>query len=213
MARPRSRQIPPAVRDQLDAAADALAAVGEGADVVNEVYRAVDAAVRAASVHARRREQGQWSTTFAASFAQIIGENLKGLRTEAGWTQAQLAQAMAQIGFPWQRVTVAEVEGAARRVSLEEVVGLAALFSMPALRIILPDSDTALDWTQGDLEPDTVRELFLGQAGVLGEGSLSFAAAAEAAGSPKKDDHRPAVDLWLCRDHARSLDDRETEEG
>ena len=45
---------------------------------------------------------------------------------------------MAELGFGWRRVTVAEVEAGDRRVSLEEVVALGLRFEEPALQFLLP---------------------------------------------------------------------------
>ena len=60
----------------------------------------------------------------------VVGQNLSALRQAVGLTQAELGEAMATLGFPWYRQTVAEVEAGRRSVTLEEVVALASFFDL-----------------------------------------------------------------------------------
>ena len=73
--------------------------------------------------------------------APTLGDEIAGrvreLRTERRLSQAQLAEAMAELGFGWSRMTVTEVEGARRRaVSVEELLGLAYVLDVGVKRLL-----------------------------------------------------------------------------
>jgi len=178
--------------------------MAKGEDHQGALYGALDRAMRAAASLANPvAGMSRW-TTFEASFGQIIGENVKALREEAGWTQAQLAEAMTRLGFDWKRITMAEAEAASRRVTYEELVGLAVLFGVPVVELLIPseapNDTTLLAWNTGDLTASTVLELLIGSGGALGRGGLAWRAAARAAGRPRgMKDWRPAADLWRTR--------------
>jgi hypothetical protein len=104
---------------------------------------------------------------------------------------------MNGLGFRWTRVTVAEIKGVDRKISLEELVGLAALFAVPVLDFLLPDDFTFLVLNARDsLDPREVCELVLGAGGVKGDGGLDWDAAARVCDRLPRDQVRPAVDLW-----------------
>lgn len=71
--------------------------------------------------------------------SEVIAENIRGFRTDLGWSQAELAQAMSRYGFNWTPITVAEVEGKRRRrVNLEELLGLTIVFDTALAHFLLP---------------------------------------------------------------------------
>ncbi len=188
----RRSKLPESVRSKLDALGVSLEAIVDGEDRTGEVGEAVDAAVRAALAESRKRRYGSWSTPFSASFAEIIAERLKTLRSDAGWTQAQLAEAM-HLYFPtWGRVTVAQVEATSRRLSFEELVVLGALFAVPVVDLLVP-TDVTLNLPTTDLAPEVLRELLVGAGGRIGKGGLDWSAAMQVASEPGP---RPATDLW-----------------
>jgi transcriptional regulator with XRE-family HTH domain len=125
-----------------------------------------------------------------------VAKNIAALREEAGWTQAQLAEAVTELGFDWKRVTVAEVEGADRRVSLEELLGLSALYAVPMFSMLVPSPTHSVDIVFQSAHPDDVRELMLGPGGRLGTGGPNWRVAARAAGRVES---RPARPLWRSR--------------
>ena len=111
---------------------------------------------------------------------------------------------MVSLGFDWKRITYAEVEASTRRVTFEELLGLAVLFAVPVVKLLIPAGDpkitTLLSWETGDMTASMVRELFIGDGGALGQGGLTWRAAARAAGAPRRaSDYRPAADLWGTR--------------
>ena len=54
----------------------------------------------------------------------LADERLRAARREKGMTQIDLADQMAELGFPWTQPTVARVEGGRRRLSLAEAHAL-----------------------------------------------------------------------------------------
>ena len=54
----------------------------------------------------------------------LADERLRSARRERGMTQTDLADEMAQLGFPWTQPTVARVERGRRRLSLAEAHAL-----------------------------------------------------------------------------------------
>jgi len=198
---------PPELEPYLTDMSDALTAISQGEDQQEDLYRALDGAVRAAA--SLGRPGSGWSTAFEASFGVIIGDNVKALRDEAGWTQAEVAEAMASLGFDWKRITMAQTESAVRRVTFEELLGLAVLFAVPVVQLLLPPDEPnntlVLEWHVGGTNASMVQELLVGHGGRLGEGGLTWAAAARAAGASRRaDDWRPAADLWRNRNQKSS---------
>jgi transcriptional regulator with XRE-family HTH domain len=191
----------PELTPYLDAIGNALAAIASDRDVdTHEVAlpKALDAALQAAVGLAKRKRGVSWTSLFESSYTAIIAENLRNLRLEAGWTQQQLANAMTAIGFGWARETAVEVERYGRKLQLEEVLGIAALFSVPVVELLLPDEETALDMPKAHLEREQLRELMVGRGGRIGEGGADWVAGIYALGGGRTVE-RPAVDLWQNR--------------
>jgi transcriptional regulator with XRE-family HTH domain len=123
---------------------------------------------------------------------------MRRLRKQARLTQAELAEVMTEAGFRWNRLTVAEVERLlddrtdtrGRRLVLEEVFALAALFGVPVVEFLIPTD--YLDLPLGQLPPDVARELVTGEGGVVGAGGPLWIAALTAAGHIRS---RPASRL------------------
>lgn len=64
----------------------------------------------------------------------IVGTNVRAIRTEKGWTQADLARKCQLKGFDITRTGISQVEGLFRRVTDHEMVLIAR-----ALRVPVPD--------------------------------------------------------------------------
>lgn len=183
---------------------DALGRLARGEDSLAAVASAMDRAVRTAIDLAYDTEQ-QRSETRSASFAEVVGANVKAMRNDSDTTQAAVADAMAALGFDWKRITCAEVELATRRVAIEEVLALAVLFGVPAIELFLPADDAVITWPQGDLPRRDLVELFVGHGGELGEGGINWRTAARAAGRPRtRTQQRPAVAFWTNRGERRT---------
>jgi len=74
----------------------------------------------------------------------VIARNVAELRTEHGWTQAELAREMHAWGFTWATNRVTQLETLRRPVSLLEVIGLAMVFDLPVERLLAGDDKIAL---------------------------------------------------------------------
>ena len=151
------------------------------------------------------RPDNQHDESRVVSFSEIVAERVRQARTDAGWTQEQLADAMSQAGHDWKRVTVAEVETQGRRVSLEELLTLAVLFGVPMLHFLLVGESDAVQLpessrcyrTIGDL---SANELILGKGGRMGSGGADWEEARRIAAGPTDDDSwRPARAMWARR--------------
>lgn len=104
-----------------------------------------------------------------------IAERVRALREAAGWTQAQLADAVAEHGLPWKRATVVNLEkraatgrdsgGGRDSISVQELLVLALVFNLPFPMLIADprkarsvpiapgaeiDPWVALSWLVGD---------------------------------------------------------------
>lgn len=225
--------LPAEVRKHVEVLVDALASTAQGApvhEVVDDVDRAVEEAFYAARALGEQKQLGVHVKHRTVEFADVIADRLRRRRLEAGWTQADLADAMTRLGFSWKRITVAEVEAGARapedtgpsregrRVSLEELLGLAILYGEPLLKLLLPGpaeflvlpkrtlhNQEALAAISGNapsrtLRPDLVVTLMLGENGAIGDGGDNWGAARRAALlEDGEDDWRPAKDLWERR--------------
>jgi transcriptional regulator with XRE-family HTH domain len=90
----------------------------------------------------------------------IIAGQVRRLRFEGQLTQEEVASQMSELGFAWTRVTVAEIEGKqGRRVSIDEWLGLALAFELPATSFLLPDNTVALTDVLVDLDTEKMRLL------------------------------------------------------
>ncbi|MCU1490249.1 MAG: hypothetical protein JWM85_1654 [Acidimicrobiaceae bacterium] len=70
--------------------------------------------------------------------------HLREERTSRGWDQAHVAELMSELGFGWSRVTVSDAETARRRIGIDELLGLVAIFHVPLLQLIWPRIDEHL---------------------------------------------------------------------
>ena len=74
----------------------------------------------------------------------VIARNVTELRTDHGWTQADLAREMRAWGFTWATNRVTQLETLRRPVSLLEVIGLAMVFDLPVQRLLDGEDKIAL---------------------------------------------------------------------
>jgi transcriptional regulator with XRE-family HTH domain len=73
-------------------------------------------------------------------FIELLTRNLRAARAAAGLDQAQVRDQMNALGFTsWQRSTVSAVEHQQRRVSVEELIGLALVYEVAPVRLFRPD--------------------------------------------------------------------------
>jgi hypothetical protein len=192
--------LPDELRSCLEHISDALERLANGDDATDDLVNVTGQAARVASELAAASERTSDSPAKVTTFHKALCANVKTLRNEAKITQAALAAAMTSIGFDWKRITCAEVETAKRRLTIEEVVGVAALFAVPAITLFHPHHDTAIAWHQGDLSGEEVSTLFVGPGGSVSGGGPTWRAARRALGkTPNARDERPADALWKHR--------------
>jgi hypothetical protein len=98
---------------------------------------------------------------------------------------------------------VAEVERGGRKVSLEELTGLAALYGEPALYLLLPGEGDHVPFPENrTLKPEDVAVLFIGDGGRIGAGGSQWGEPARIARVREpgtENDWRPARALWERR--------------
>lgn len=70
--------------------------------------------------------------------SEVLAARLPVLRDTNGWSQQDLADRLAELGYPLGRVAVAKIEGGSRGVSLDDAVAIAAAFDVPLPLLVLP---------------------------------------------------------------------------
>jgi hypothetical protein len=98
---------------------------------------------------------------------------------------------MTECGWQWTRVTTAEVESNDRRLTMEELFTVAALFSVPAIELMMPDEKLLMDLPYTALDAEEVRELLVGRGSTVGTGGPGWLIARTALGSPRQKSRDP----------------------
>ncbi len=210
MPRRPKRALPPQVAEGHDAIGDLLGAVAEGEEVQWEsLVEALARTLRSARALVPDDEAGDYPRV--VTFGQRVAEEVRRAREDAGWTQAQLADAMREAGHAWSRVAVAEVEAQSRRVSLEELLALAVLFGLPMVRFLLPRPGDCMELSADTrfyrtLDDSAVSEMFLGPGSRLAPVDGAWERPAHVAKvRPGEPDWRPAPQLWRNRDQVGEI--------
>ena len=66
---------------------------------------------------------------------KVIGQKVRQLRTERGWTQEDLRRHLAELGWPLDQTTISNLELGRRPIRVGEAVALAAAFGLPLLAL------------------------------------------------------------------------------
>jgi transcriptional regulator with XRE-family HTH domain len=74
---------------------------------------------------------------------QYLPENLRRYRDARGMSQAALAQAMSERGWPWHQPTVYKIESGKQPVGFGEVTDLAQILGVSAERLGMPGPEDA----------------------------------------------------------------------
>jgi len=221
----RKTGLPKEVRRHLEVLEDALRRTLEGAptyEVSDDVLRAAENAHAAAQTGATPRDDLKHNVV---TFGSLIADRLRRLRDEAGWTQTRLAEAMTEQGFDWKRITVAEIERRGddpdkppRRVTLEELFTLSALYGEPMMLFLTPGDGDYLKLADGrSIDPGVATQLITGNVAPYFETGADWEPARTVAlGSPNarlRKDRRPARDLEERRSAGYGRGLRKREEG
>jgi transcriptional regulator with XRE-family HTH domain len=77
--------------------------------------------------------------TEASEPMRLIVERVAAIRRYKGLTQSQLAEAMQQLGVPWQRIIVAKIEGGRRDfLTVEELLALCIALEISPVDLLVP---------------------------------------------------------------------------
>jgi transcriptional regulator with XRE-family HTH domain len=101
----------------------------------------------------------------AISFDQSVARRVRDLRERHAFTQAGLAEKLANFGMPIDRSAIARLENGKRGVSLEEAVRLAFVLNVAPVHLLVdPDGDEAITPVPGaELTPSEARAWIRGQ--------------------------------------------------
>ena len=82
-----------------------------------------------------RRPPSPWTPT------RLIGSTVAAIRRYRGMTQGQLAEAMQELGIPWQRIVVAKLEAGSRGfLRVDELLALCLVLEISPTDILVPGS-------------------------------------------------------------------------
>lgn len=71
-----------------------------------------------------------------------MGRRMQMLREERGWSQADLAERLAEVGWPVHQTTVAKLEAGRRPLRVAEVYALSLIFRIPAASFFYLSTET-----------------------------------------------------------------------
>lgn len=85
-------------------------------------------------------------------YADVLAKNVRAARSRADLQQEPLAARMRALGYEaWQRQTVANVERGKRRVTAEEILGLAICLETSIVALMAPvNEDKVVDLPSGE---------------------------------------------------------------
>lgn len=98
--------------------------------------------------------------------SKVFARRLKRLRDRRGWTQDELAEMLAEVGWSQvDRVQISKIETGTRRVSLDEAVMIAWALSVPPALLYLPlgEADDVALAPEVVVHPDLARQWVIGQ--------------------------------------------------
>jgi transcriptional regulator with XRE-family HTH domain len=79
--------------------------------------------------------------------SKTFGERVKELRERRGISQRELVEALERLGVPMHQPGIARIQKGTRKVSLEELFAIAAVFDVPPESLYWPPLDT---WEEYD---------------------------------------------------------------
>lgn len=74
----------------------------------------------------------------------VIAKRVRELRTRRGWSAQRLAEYLSQVGVPWDRSIVANLENGRRQtISVEEWLALAYVLDVAPINLLVPVRENA----------------------------------------------------------------------
>lgn len=152
-----------ALQRALKAHEEAAASVIRGSVTLADLAYAAEQVALEARCAALREADDGWGTIM--TFPEVVAQRVSELRATNGWTQERLAAEMSALGFDWKRITVAEVERCARRLSLDEILAIAALAEQAVIGLLSPPDAVDVEVNHVQLPAAEVFVLLSGSGG------------------------------------------------
>jgi transcriptional regulator with XRE-family HTH domain len=135
-------------------------------------FAKAEADVRDATERVHKAER-QKAGELGQKLTDYLRSELKHHRERLNMRQEDLAAEMRECGTRWQRVTVAEVERGSRRVSIDELLLLAGIFTVPVIDLLVPDTAGRVlievrEEMHMTISSEQARELIMGRGGSPG---------------------------------------------
>lgn len=108
---------------------------------------------------------------------QVVADNVFGLRGFKRLSQADVAQAMTDLGFAWTKSTTSEVEHSKRALQVDELLALAVVFGVAPTDLLDPMAGGHRDPITFGGDPLAAP---MGRAWVRGRAILSFVRSGQA---------------------------------
>ena len=100
------------------------------------------------------------------TFTEVVARRVNQARRRQGWTQQDLAMALAEVGTPIHQSTIAKIERGSRGISVDEAFHLAAALGIAPVHLFVPLEDRypRIQVTSSlQLSPSDAREWIKGQ--------------------------------------------------
>lgn len=95
----------------------------------------------------------------ARTFGEVVAENVRRLRVEAGISQTTLATMLSALGPEWSKSNVAALErGARQRLTEQELLQLARTLNVPVSELYAGEG--AITYGGGEIDRQVVRDAF-----------------------------------------------------
>jgi transcriptional regulator with XRE-family HTH domain len=89
-----------------------------------------------------------------------VAAKMRELRTDRGWSAAELARRMQAVGIPWERLVVTKLEkGHRQSVSVEEMLALSHVLDIAPVNLLIPWDDDAPCWVAAGMPAYPARQV------------------------------------------------------
>jgi hypothetical protein len=169
-------ELPPEVQEELVRLAAVLERVADPANLeeldLEDQFKALAADAFSSANRAAYKAHAEAQRALPVPYATLVAQNVRRSRGGLALTQTDLAHMMSRLGFDWKRITVAEVERtqSPRRLSFDELAGLAFLLGQPIASLLLSHAGQQVQLEPGlVLTADQLHALVAGRDGRVNE--------------------------------------------